>query len=171
MAPTINWCWTSFPAWQISSLVNLQHVQRKLKQTLAIWCQHGTRVCFSFLWIYGRSNTLETCQVILALICLKKTNFGFCWWSQLMQLKFVIKTLCTENQIAQLPRQLEGWLRWQIKIFSISTTLWMLQCELSCMLGGKVAQTYGKKLKLKLISEYKPTFFKYKLFCRTGNPG
>ena len=88
MAPTLNWsmqvfkifwwCWTSFPTWQFSSLFNLQHVHWQLKATLATCGQHGSRFCFSFLWIYWiRSNKLETCQVLLALFCLNKDKFWF----------------------------------------------------------------------------------------------
>ena len=86
-APTFNWsikgfeifwwCWTSFPTWRVSSLFNLQHVHRKLKQTLATCSQHRARVCFCLLWIYWRSNKLETCQVLLPLFCLKKYQFWF----------------------------------------------------------------------------------------------
>ena len=69
--------WTSFPIWRVSSLFNLQHVHRKLNQTLATCGHHGARLCVSFLWIYGRSNKLETHQVLLSLFCLQKYQFWF----------------------------------------------------------------------------------------------
>ena len=72
MAPTLNcsingfeifwWCWTSFPTWQFSSLIDLLYVHRKLKLTLATCSWHGARVWFSFLWTYARSIKLETRQ-------------------------------------------------------------------------------------------------------------
>ena len=58
-------------SWQVSSLFNLQHVHRKLKQTLINCGQHGARICINFLWLYGKSNKLESCQVYLALFYLK----------------------------------------------------------------------------------------------------
>ena len=77
--------WWCFPIGQVSSLFNLQHVHIKLKQTLATWAQNWARVCFSFLWIYERSNKLENHQVLLALFCLKYTSFDFCLCSELLQ--------------------------------------------------------------------------------------
>ena len=85
-------CSTSLPTWQVSSLFILLHLYRKLKQILATCCQHGARVGFNFLWIYGRSNKLETHQVLLALFCLK--NCFFFWsCSELLQLKLVARHL------------------------------------------------------------------------------
>ena len=46
----------------------------------------------NYFWIYFAS---------------KQTSFVFCSCSELLQLKFVKKVLCTETQIGQLPRQLQ----------------------------------------------------------------
>ena len=108
------WCWPSFLTWQVSSLFHLQYVHKKLKQTLVTCGQQRSRVCLNFLWLYGRSNKIETCQVFLFLICLKNTIFCVCSCSELMQVKFVTK-FNTEAQIDLPPKQLEGWLRWQMK--------------------------------------------------------
>ena len=66
------WCWTSFPTWWVSSLFHRQHVHRKFKETLATCVPHIARVCIILSWIYGRSNKLETRQILLALFCLNK---------------------------------------------------------------------------------------------------
>ena len=42
-----------------------------------------------------------------------KTSFGFCSGSEFLQLKYG-KKICREIQIAQLPRQLQTWLRLQM---------------------------------------------------------
>ena len=118
-APTFNcsskgleicwWCLPSFPTWWVSSLFNLQHVHRKLRQTLATCDQHGARVCFSCLWLYGRSNKLETCQ----------------------------HKVCTEMQIAQPPRQLQEWLLVANKRYFMYLQFGeRFQCEFSCILVG-----------------------------------
>ena len=105
------WCWPSVLTWQVSSLFHLQYVHRKLKQTLVTCGLQRSRVCLNFLWLYGRSNKLETCQVFLVLICLKNNIFCVYSCSELMQVKFVTK-FNTEAQIDLPKKQLEGWLRW-----------------------------------------------------------
>ena len=44
-----------------------------------------------------------------------------------------------------------------------------LQCELSCIVGVKVAQSKGKITKIETYSGHKQTIFT-KYFVRTGNP-
>ena len=49
--------------WQVSSLLDLPYIHRKLRQTLALCWPQLARVCFSLLWTCWKLNKLETRQV------------------------------------------------------------------------------------------------------------
>ena len=49
--------------WQVSNLLDLPYIHRKLKQTLAPCWQQVAMGCFGFLWTCWRLNKLETRQV------------------------------------------------------------------------------------------------------------
>ena len=49
--------------WKVSILFYHPYIHRQLQQILATCWPQVARVCFSLLWIYQRSNKLETHQV------------------------------------------------------------------------------------------------------------
>ena len=94
-----------FPLDKFQVFFNLQHGNTRLIQTLAICGQHAAMVCFICLWIYGRSNKLETSQILLSLFCLKKDQFWFLLMLRTCAAEVCQNILCAEMQIAKPPRQ------------------------------------------------------------------
>ena len=118
------WCWASFPTCRVTSLFNLQHVHRKVKQNLATCGHHGARVCFCLLWIYWRSNKLETHQVLLPLFCPVKDQFWFLLTLRTYSAEvFFFFFIWTETQIVQPQNSYKGDYVGKWEIFTISTYL------------------------------------------------
>ena len=120
---------------------------------------------FFFLWMYNRSNKLETHQILLVIFCVKKDQFWFLLMLRTSLAEVRQTKICTEMQIAQPLRQLQRWEIFTVSTFCKKASMWIvLYCRRKS--GSKLGWTNKNwcwaqdKNKICLIT----------YFVRTGNP-
>ena len=130
-----------FPIWQVSNILDLQDVHIFIFNPMIPVA--NTKLGIEFKHVED-PKCLKLVIYFYFYSVSTKTNFGFCSCSELVQ----------GNAICSACKTVTG----------LTKVVERLQCAFSCIVGVKVAQRYGKIMKIEAYLRTQTNNF-YKIFC------